>query len=790
MHKKSNLVVVGGLASVTVVTGALLASPMAGALDEHIDTTSITIGTSCSMAASVDTEHTATLMGGTYSATNYPNGIGKTTLTTSCNDLHGYAIYAVGYTNDEIGNTVLEGTDLGSTYDIVTGTATSGTVGNDVSNWAMRVSAVDNGHAPTILNGFGSFSAVPSTYTKVAESEVATGNSKVETTYAAYISHTQPAGTYAGQVKYVMVHPGTQTESYVMQNVADWAGDLLPGVQYNVTDSRDGNDYTVALLADGNIWMTKNLDLAGGTTLTPANSNVATNYTLPASRTSANGGVTLDGGFDNDTVADIYNSNSTTCGNNQPCYSYYSYMAATAGTNPSSGDAQYDICPKGWRLPGYTEYNTLIRTYTTGTALTASPFYGVYAGSYLGSSFRDGGSLGFYWSSTADSASGAYLLYFDSSNAGGPGRSYVKWLGYPIRCIKDNRQAVTLTTGSGATSVSINGTNYTGSVRLMPGTYNISGNYSSGYEFNSWSTSGSISVASTSSASTTLTVTGTGTLTLGTRSCATTIRGAMQAFDSSALCSNATSGTLTDSRDNQTYAVGKLADGRWWLLDNLALDLTNSTVKANLSAANTNASNETLAYLKNGGGTASDKYAMVGVTTWDISQYQYWYSGPKIIVSGTGNNGDWTKDTEVALAMQQSGTGKIGVYYNYCAASAGSYCYGNAATGYSTSSGNATEDICPAGWRMPTGGSRGEYQALLTALSNNKAAFANALLTPLSGMISSSVGDEQGAYGNFWSSTRYNDGSMYDLRVGVPNVRPQEWDSRSYGLSVRCILDS
>ena len=192
-----------------------------------------------------------------------------------------------------------------------------------------------------------------------------------------------------------------------------------------MTDSRSGNKtYTVAKIGDL-IWMTRNLDLPGGTTLTSADSNVTSNYTLPASSTS---------GFDDDSTAYVYNSNSTTCGNNQPCYSYYSYVAATAGTNPSSYEnAISDICPKGWRLPTLAEYNTLRSTYTDGLTLRASPFYGVYAGYYDNSSFYDGGSGGDYWSSTANNASGAYRLNFYSSNANT--NFYDKRRGYSIRCV-------------------------------------------------------------------------------------------------------------------------------------------------------------------------------------------------------------------------------------------------------------------------------------------------------------------------------------------------------------------
>ncbi len=341
-------------------------------------------------------------------------------------------------------------------------------------------------------------------------------------------------------------------------------------------------------------------------------------------------------------------------------------------------------------------------------------------------------------------------------------------------------QTITLSRSGGASGINIGGTNYTGSsVSLTCGTYNISGNYSSGYEFSSWSRANGVIVANTASASTTMTVSGAGTLTLNGKSSKLYLQNV-----TSATCPT-TATTAYDSRDEEAYTIQKLADGKCWLLDNLRLDLTNATVKNNLTASTTNASATTLNYLKNGGGTDSDQYAMIGViTTWDNSQYRY--SAPKIAASGTGDKGSWTKNTIASFAIGQSGSGKIGIYYNYCAASAGSYCYGDATTGYGAPSSNATEDICPAGWRMPTGGASGEYQALYTAYGN-KVTFINALRTPLSGTFNNNSAYWQGQSGSFWSSTREGNYRMYYLGVGTSDIYLQERNQRYSGQSVRCV---
>lgn len=118
-------------------------------------------------------------------------------------------MYAVGYANDELGNNKLLANINGTlvpSYDILTGTATSG----DTSNWAMKLTPVAGTYAPTLENGYNNYSVVPSTQTKVA-----TFNSITDTTsgsafnvaYASYVNQLQPAGTYNGKVKFTMVHP-------------------------------------------------------------------------------------------------------------------------------------------------------------------------------------------------------------------------------------------------------------------------------------------------------------------------------------------------------------------------------------------------------------------------------------------------------------------------------------------------------------------------------------------------------------------------------------------------------
>ena len=255
--------------------------------------------------------------------------------------------------------------------------------------------------------------------------------------------------------------------------------------------------------------------------------------------------------------------------------------------------------------------------------------------------------------------------------------------------------------------------------------------------------------------------------------------------------------TVCDVRDDTKYIIGKLADNKYWMLDNLALDLT--TVSLNDLKGNTNASDEVLTYLKNGGG--SGQYAANGV------------------IAKTSNSGSWTDsytdpyiatgyistvpqgDDDPLKTETSNGNWKVGVYYNYCAASAGSYCYStsNAPTNSQNGVRNIDADICPKGWHMPTGNTSGEYSALANAIygstgsTSDATAIANyrsALRLPLSGYFGIGSASSRGSFGHWWSSTRYNKYHMYRLYANTSNISPASSNDRPGFVSVRCVLGS
>ena len=349
--------------------------------------------------------------------------------------------------------------------------------------------------------------------------------------------------------------------------------------------------------------------------------------------------------------------------------------------------------------------------------------------------------------------------------------------------------------GSGVSSVSFTASGYTtrtvsasgGTASLMYGVrYTTTMNFSSGNEFSSWALNSSSygTLSSTSTNPTYFTPNTSSGSAIITATGKVSWDGYMQNMPASQCTTTARN--ATDNRDNNTYKVQRLADGKCWMLDNLRLDLTNSTILNSLTTTNTHVDSTSLTSLKSGNRSAGAQYASSGFATWNSSSSSNVFNQAKA-------NADY-KDT--TTTTYGAGSGKIGVYYNYCAASAGSYCYnsGTPSSDPDTSTlQDAKYDLCPAGWRMPTSTTNGEYQALYTAYSSNATNFRNALSTPLSGSFYDGSAHSQGSAGYFWSSTYYNGYNglfVYDLNVNSSNVGPSEFGGRTLGDSLRCILSS
>ncbi|MBR5046011.1 hypothetical protein IKX73_00010 [Candidatus Saccharibacteria bacterium] len=345
MHNKIYRVLFCGslsLIGITIVTGSLLSNivPSATAESSSTATATVNVSSSCSLSATVDAEHTATLLNGIYSGNdNYPNGIGSTTIKAVCNDNAGFAIYAVGFSGDIYGDNTMIGTS-GAT--IPTGTATSGAN----SQWAMKLAKVTDSTAYnpanlTITNSFDSYHAVPNKYTKVASFSSSTDQtlgSKLTATYAAFISANQAADTYTGKVKYTMVHPASALPETPAQPVACDGGKICysPGPS-SVTDSMGdqsvSNSATSAVLWASN-FKREGYGFAGWTD--------KYNWVLGANDASGNG-TGANAGYH------IYGPNAT--------ITFTARQYSTEGLSlyavwvPSAGNLQNWTCPNNTAMP-------------------------------------------------------------------------------------------------------------------------------------------------------------------------------------------------------------------------------------------------------------------------------------------------------------------------------------------------------------------------------------------------------------------------------------------------------
>ena len=714
--------------------------------DSIADQINITVPVSCTMSGTGMNSHNAEIVNG-----QYVENIGTTTLHAFCNDSEGFAIYAAGYTGNEIGGTnsnKLVGTSASSNAVIESGIATS--AGDlDVSNWAMKLTKTQDSGDITTDNAltidsapnealpstaesgatqapFSAYHVVPNEYVKVAhknastDMDTTTGGVKLTTTYAAYISKTQVADTYSGQVIYTLVHPSS-------------AAPVLPGtvaVNYNGNGKTftGGENVNKVVHATSPMYIATTPEILKSSNIgddgmqngayTDSEDNTRTFTFAGASKVK----VVLTYNISAGGAEILMNEGTWSWDDGDPAINLYSYNDNLFGEDEVyifNGDS-VTIQMDSWRVPvGEHDYGMYARVYP------------VYATEQVGTEPSDE-----FASLTTDT--GAYATttdwygswYVDINNA---------HYDFLDEAEVEDFLGSNIATLGGTTIDLYRGLTFTEAYTRANKTQD-NGHYKQ-QEF--------------------------------TKSMCNTI----------AITQNE---TLKDVRDNNTYMVGKLKDGNCWMLDNLALDPTNPTTAANMNASNTNATQEAITNLLNGGSSTTgwSNTAVANVTT-NFSNNDG-YVQPRI------NN--VSKDTLVTSygPASTSGQAKVGIYYNFCAASASTYCYAsNSGVDVPDTIIDAPQDICPANWRMPTGGNTGEYYALTQKYGNdatNTNSLQYNLSTPLSGEYESSSVHDQGSHGYWWSSTFDNSFGMSGLRVEPTNVLPSGGNPRSCGRSMKCLV--
>lgn len=210
------------------------------------------------------------------------------------------------------------------------------------------------------------------------------------------------------------------------------------GEAKTVQDIRDGSIYTIKKLADGKCWMVENLHIVGKT-LNSATSDLAegTTFVVPESRPHGFYATWAD-----EAVA-YYDDTQ----NNGAYYNWYTGTAGEGVYSMTTGETQHSICPKGWRLPSYQDYNTLYQRYNSYAAMLGVPQFTLsgIAESFIRQdngqetfSVWDVGEYGYYMTSTGNTNSDYTMQLYIASVPYGRiktnGNGY-KYKGTSIRCV-------------------------------------------------------------------------------------------------------------------------------------------------------------------------------------------------------------------------------------------------------------------------------------------------------------------------------------------------------------------
>ena len=219
---------------------------------------------------------------------------------------------------------------------------------------------------------------------------------------------------------------------------------------------------------------------------------------------------------------------------------------------------------------------------------------------------------------------------------------------------------------------------------------------------------------------------------------------------------------VVDARDNHTYWVQQLADGKCWMLTNLA-------------------------YSGDGANTYGDAKSLTNGTA---GAYEYQIASYYVSPNTT------TFTTEPASpSTSTNGTGQYGYLYNWCGAMGGQQTA--ACRNASTPVVNAATSVCPAGWRLPTA-NNGEFAALITAVNgdatNNDTGILQTFLGQYAGYWNGANGFlRQGNLGHYWSSTPSTASGEAYIFAYVPNTSSGVGDNgmanKLHGRAVRCIAN-
>ncbi|MBR3172677.1 hypothetical protein IKF21_02070, partial [Candidatus Saccharibacteria bacterium] len=366
---------------------------------------------------------------------------------------------------------------------------------------------------------------------------------------------------------------------------------------------------------------------------------------------------------------------------------------------------------------------------------------------------------------------------------------YAVWQqGQPITFTKDsNVSSIAVLDSSGTTVGTITASGQ--SLILVQGdTYTIKPTHTTGYTTNTITkTSGAGTISGKQ-----FTV-GAGAATINVTS---SVCPSMQNLTSSTIAtllpSTGSTATVCDARDNQSYTIAKLADGKYWMTEDLNL--------AGGTALSANDTNVTSAYISSF--STSNNLTKSGNTIilpasstsgFDTNNYSYVY-----------NSGNITTSQADCTSSQPCNS-----YYSWDAATLGS------GRSISTDNTDAEQSICPKGWKLPstygsgsTAAATSDFRALMIGYgasgsiqsydssTNPTGATLYSRIGPgstpnflLAGYYHSGAVRGGGWTGVYWSATSLDskDRARY-LYFHSTRVASADTDDRDVGTLIRCVF--
>ena len=211
-----------------------------------------------------------------------------------------------------------------------------------------------------------------------------------------------------------------------------------------------------------------------------------------------------------------------------------------------------------------------------------------------------------------------------------------------------------------------------------------------------------------------------------------------------------------DARDNHTYWVQKLADGKCWMLTDLA-------------------------YTGGGVNTFKDTHTLnsacsdfrtdapcVYISSWNVSTYE-----------------------PTSPSVATNGNGQYGVYYNWCGVMGGQL--GTTACSiYAAPLFDGSQTICPSGWGLPSGGGSGDYVALNNAINSGDRNNNAGLLTIWLGQNNGTYFEGyQGTHGLYWAGSVDSNPSTNAHTLSYYTYwhnNPDDFHNKSNAYATRCLI--